>query len=119
MSIHEGYATLSFDYASKASHKDCLFRMNEWKSELRAQQAAQMRGRPGMPGGMPGMPGMPGGPGGMDPGKMLGQVLDEVSKEDPIVGEVIKGVQGVMKDENMQKMAKDLLRGPLKGIYDV
>lgn len=40
-------------------------------------------------------------------------------QKDPIVGEVFKGVQGIMKDQNMQKMAKDLIKGPMKGLNDL
>ena len=41
MTIHEGYAVMSVDYNVSASHKDCLFRLDDWKKELAAQQKAR------------------------------------------------------------------------------
>lgn len=55
----------------------------------------------------------PRGPGGMpmaqmgnDPQKMMGHAVKKLSESQPIVGEVLKGVQGIMKDKGMQDMAK-------------
>lgn len=113
MSIEEGYIVMSIDYAVKPSHKDCFFRMQEWKKELKQQQERKMKGRPPMPGmGM-------GAKDAMDPTKIVGEQIQKMAKKDPIVGEVLKGVQGLMKDENMQKMAKDIMKGPMKGLNDL
>ena len=47
---------------------------------------------------MPGMPGMPGATGkdAMNPGKMLGDQFQKMAKKDPVMGEVLKGVQGLL-----------------------
>jgi len=37
MSINEGYSVMSIDYDIQKSHKDCFFRMQEWKKEMKAQ----------------------------------------------------------------------------------
>ena len=55
----------------------------------------------------------------MNPGKILGDQFQKMAKKDPVMGEVLKGVQGIMKDENMQKIAKDMMKGPLKGLNDI
>lgn len=57
------------------------------------------------------MPGMMGGD--INPGKMAAEGMKKLSKEQPVVGEIMKGIQGFAKDENMQKMAKDLIKGPM------
>lgn len=112
MSINEGYAVMSFDYNIKQSHKDCLFRLKEWKADLKEQQKRRMRGRPPMPG-------QPGVPLDMNPGKVLGDKLKELADKEPMAGEILKGVQNIMKDKNMQENAKNLLKGPMKGLMDI
>lgn len=57
------------------------------------------------------MPGMPGAGG--DPGKVVGDQIKKLVGKDPVAKEVLKGVQGVLKDEKMQKLAKDVLKGPM------
>ena len=42
-----------------------------------------------------------------------------MADKDPMMKEVMKGVQGIMKDEKMQDMAKNLLKGPMKGLNDI
>lgn len=63
------------------------------------------------------MPGMP--PGGGDPGKMMGAAVKKLSEQQPVVGEVLKGVQGLMKNKEMQDMAKQFMKGPMQGLNDV
>lgn len=65
------------------------------------------------------MPGMGGAGADMNPGKVLGEQFQKMADKDPMVGEIMKGVQGIMKDENMQNMAKNLLKGPMKGLNDI
>ena len=65
------------------------------------------------------MPGMPGVGADMNPGKVIGDKIKQMADNDPVAKEVFKGVQGIMKNQDVQKVAKDLIKGPLKGLNDI
>ena len=60
---------------------------------------------------------MPGAGG--DPGKVVGDQIKKLVDKDPMAKEVMKGVQGFIKDEKMQKLAKDMMKGPMQGLNDL
>lgn len=43
MSIHEGYAVMSYDYSVVQSEEDCLFDMKKWKEENKGFSQFSMR----------------------------------------------------------------------------